>query len=67
MPKLKTLKAASSRFRVTKTGKIMRGHQMSSHLKEKKSADRLRRHREPVQIDKTIKIKIGRMIPYGSR
>jgi large subunit ribosomal protein L35 len=66
MPKLKTLKAAASRFRKTKTGKIMRGHQMSSHLKEKKNADRLRRHREPTQIDQGLKKKIGRMIPYGS-
>ncbi|MCL2632569.1 MAG: 50S ribosomal protein L35 [Coriobacteriia bacterium] len=37
MPKMKTHKATAKRFRVTGTGKIMRGKAYKSHLKEKKS------------------------------
>jgi large subunit ribosomal protein L35 len=36
--KIKTYKAAAKRFRVTKTGKIMRTKGGKSHLRRKKSA-----------------------------
>jgi len=65
MNKLKTNKAANKRFKVTKTGKIMRGHQMNSHLKTKKTADTIRRHVELVQVDKGQKKTIERLLPYG--
>jgi|GEM_PF-708884 len=40
MPKMKTNKSASKRFKVTKTGKIKRHKAFASHLKTHKSAKR---------------------------
>ncbi|MCL2135931.1 MAG: 50S ribosomal protein L35 [Coriobacteriia bacterium] len=37
MPKMKTHKATAKRFRVTGTGKLMRGKAAKSHLNEKQS------------------------------
>ncbi len=37
MPKLKTKRSVKRRFKVTKTGKVLRGSQMRSHLRSKKS------------------------------
>ena len=42
MPKQKTNKAASKRFKVTGSGKLKRRHAMKSHNLEKKSAKRKR-------------------------
>ena len=47
MPKKKTSKAAAKRFKITKTGKVMFGHQYNSHLKLHKSKRRQRRQKEP--------------------
>jgi large subunit ribosomal protein L35 len=66
MGKLKTNQSANKRFKVTATGKILRGHQMNSHLKTKKKADRIRRHLEPVEVDKTVKKTLERLLPYGT-
>jgi len=38
MPKLKTHKGASKRFRITKNGKLMRMRAGRSHLRRKKSS-----------------------------
>ncbi|MBI5651322.1 MAG: 50S ribosomal protein L35 [Chloroflexi bacterium] len=37
MPKLKTHKATSKRFKITATGKVMRTHIGKSHLRRRKS------------------------------
>jgi len=66
MNKLKTNKSANKRFRVTKGGKILRGHQMNSHYKTRKKADRIRRHLEPVQVDKSQQRTLERLLPYGT-
>jgi large subunit ribosomal protein L35 len=42
VPKQKTNKAASKRFKVTGSGKLKRRHAMKSHNLEKKSAKRKR-------------------------
>jgi large subunit ribosomal protein L35 len=42
VPKQKTNKAASKRFKVTAGGKLLRRHAMKSHNLEKKSAKRKR-------------------------
>lgn len=65
MPKAKTRKAAQKRFKITKTGKVMRGHQNSSHLKSKKSKSQKRRHKEPAQLKGKQAQMIKRMLPYG--
>jgi large subunit ribosomal protein L35 len=63
--KLKTYKAAAKRFRVTKTGKIMRTKGGKSHLRRKKSA------RTKAQFSKMLEVtapgdkkRIRRLAPY---
>ena len=42
MPKVKTKRAATKRFKVTGAGKLLRRHAMKAHKLEKKSAKRKR-------------------------
>ena len=63
--KMKTYKAAAKRFRVTKTGKIMRTKGGKSHLRRKKSQRvkyKLRRDLEVVAAGD--KRRIRRLAPY---
>jgi len=43
MPKLKTKKIITKRFKITKNGKVLRGQGFKRHLNAKKSAKRKRR------------------------
>lgn len=65
MPKAKTKKAARRRFKITKTGKILRGRQYGRHLKVKKSKKLSRRHKEPAKLTGKAARTIKRMLPYG--
>ncbi len=59
--KSKTKKAAAKRFKFTSSGKLMRRGGYFSHLKQKKSKSRIRRHKEPTPVsagDKKRLIKI---------
>lgn len=67
MGKLKTNKSANKRFKVTAGGKILRGHQLNGHLMTKKKSDRVRRHLEPVEVDKSIKKTLSRLLPYRAK
>ena len=60
--KQKTRKSAAMRFKVTKTGKVMFGHQYSSHLKLHKSKKRLRRQKEPAVLTGEFAKKVKRML-----
>lgn len=46
MPKMKIRKTLLKRFKVTKTGKVLRGQQMSGHRKFHKSKNQIRAHRD---------------------
>ena len=63
MPKLKTHSGLKNRVRITKNGKVMHGHSMSSHLLSKKSASRKRTFAVPIQATgksaRNIKLKLG--------
>ncbi|MEK7526554.1 MAG: 50S ribosomal protein L35 [Patescibacteria group bacterium] len=48
--KMKTRKSVIKRFKVTKTGKIMRGHNFARHLNVKKTSTRKRALRRPVEV-----------------
>ena len=48
MPKQKTHKGAAKRFKVTGTGKVVRGQSMKRHILTKKSTARKRRLRKGV-------------------
>jgi large subunit ribosomal protein L35 len=62
VPKQKTKKAASKRFKVTGSGKIMRRHAMKSHNFEKKSAKRKRKFRRDHALDDTDAREVRRML-----
>jgi large subunit ribosomal protein L35 len=63
--KLKTYKGAAKRFRVTKTGKIMRMKGGKSHLRRKKSKRVLHALRKNVEVTSSgDKKKIKRLAPY---
>jgi len=63
--KTKTKKAAAKRFRITPTGKIIRGRQMAGHLKAAKSKSAKNRYRRPAQVSKPEKKIIERLLPYN--
>jgi large subunit ribosomal protein L35 len=60
--KMKTVKTAAKRFRVTKTGKIMRNHSNHSHETGKKSTKVIRRLRPQGQVHKSRVRRILRML-----
>lgn len=64
MPKMKTHKGTAKRFRVTGSGKIMRGKAYKSHILAKKSPKRKRNFRKETEVssadNKTIARNLGR-------
>ena len=63
MAKKKIRDSVSKRFKVTKNGKVLFGHQYGSHKKLNKSKSRIRRQKEPGQLTgefaKKIKLMLG--------
>ena len=59
---MKTRKSVIRRFKITKTGKVMRGHSFARHLSVKKSAKRKRRLRKPVEVKKTYAKRIRKAL-----
>ena len=64
MPKMKSHSGAKKRFKLSKTGKVMRGHAFKSHILTKKSTKRKRNLRKVVSADVTNTANIKRLIPY---
>jgi large subunit ribosomal protein L35 len=64
MPKLKTHKGASKRFKKTGTGKIMRHHAFARHILTSKSRSRKRKLTQGVVLDPTNAKAVGEMLPY---
>ncbi|OGG16051.1 50S ribosomal protein L35 [Candidatus Gottesmanbacteria bacterium RIFCSPHIGHO2_02_FULL_39_11] len=54
MPKQRTNKTIAKRFKVTSTGKIMRGHHGSRHRMSHKNKRQIRRFSEPKQVNKSF-------------
>ncbi|MFQ5988041.1 MAG: 50S ribosomal protein L35 [Dehalococcoidia bacterium] len=65
MPKLKTHKAASRRFHVTGSGKIMRTKGGKSHLRRKKSKRAKRLYDEKLPLHPSDRARIKRLLPYA--
>ncbi|HEB30680.1 MAG TPA: 50S ribosomal protein L35 [Spirochaetes bacterium] len=65
MPKLKTKKGASKRFKVTKNGKIKRKKAYRGHILTKKSSKRKRNLRKPEYVSSSEKKTVNRMLPYS--
>jgi large subunit ribosomal protein L35 len=64
MPKLKTHKGASKRFKKTGTGKIMRRHSGARHILTSKTRSRKRRLRQGVEASDANSPELKRMLPY---
>ena len=64
MPKLKTHKGASKRFKKTGTGKVVRRHAFARHILTSKSRSRKRRLGKSVVADSTNQAEMLRMLPY---
>lgn len=64
MPKIKTHSGAKKRFKISKNGKVMRGHAYKSHILNKKSTKRKRNLRKVVAADVTNVAQVKRLIPY---
>ncbi|MDD3535665.1 MAG: 50S ribosomal protein L35 [Candidatus Cloacimonetes bacterium] len=62
MPKIKTKRSAAKRFKVTGTGKIVRHHAKSAHIKTKKSPKLKRNLRTSTIVRKEDEARIFRML-----
>lgn len=64
MPKLKTHKGASKRFKKTGTGKIVRNKAFARHILTSKTRSRKRRLGQSVVADPADQKKLQTMLPY---
>ena len=64
MPKIKTNKAASKRFKKTGTGKLKRMKAYKSHILTKKSTKRKRNLRKATTPDATNVKNMMKILPY---
>ena len=65
MPKLKTRKSVSKRFRFTKKGRVKRGRAYRSHILTKKSRKRKRSLRKTAYVSKADEKIFKKLMPYG--
>ncbi len=63
--KLKTHRGAAKRFKLTATGKLLRGHSGKRHLLGTKASGRMRKLKKITQVNKADKLKTMQMLPYG--
>ena len=63
MPKIKTHSGAKKRFKLTKTGKVVRAHAYKSHILNKKTTKRKRNLRKTAIADVTNVAQGKRLIP----
>jgi len=64
MPKMRSKRGASKRFKATASGKIKRRKGWKSHLLEWKSPKRRRRLRQSALVSKADARRIRRLLPY---
>ena len=66
MPKMKTHQATAKRFKVTKTGKVLRRKGEIGHLRRKRSKSAKREARNKmVEVENEAEIKrVERLVPY---
>jgi large subunit ribosomal protein L35 len=64
MPKLKTHKGASKRFKKTGTGKVVRQHAFARHILTSKARKRKNKLHRSVVADEADQATLRRMLPY---
>ena len=62
--KAKTRKIVAKRFKITKSGKILRRRQGLRHLKAGKSKSQKQRMKNVVEVNSSFSSKIRKMLPY---
>ena len=62
MPKQKTHSGTKDRIKVTRNGKVLRGHAGANHLLQKKNASRKRNFAVPTKIEGKSAINIKRKL-----
>ncbi len=67
MPKMKTHSGAKKRFTKTATGKVRGRHAFTSHILEKKSANRKRRLGRPAVIGPHDAPRVKKLLGQGSK
>lgn len=65
MPKLKTRKSASKRFKITGTGKILRRGRGIRHLLEHLSTAQKRKRKRKCRVNESDLSRVKAMLPYG--
>jgi large subunit ribosomal protein L35 len=65
MPKMKTNKAASKRFKITGKGRVRRSKAGGNHGMQEKSRKRVRRLRNNDMVHKTMEKHVKKLLPYG--
>lgn len=64
---IKTKKAASKRFKITASGKVLRPRAGRRHLAQTKNAKRLRRLGKTALVDDTDAYRITQSMPFSHR
>ncbi len=67
MPKLKTKKAAAKRFKITATGKILRGVAGKRHRLMSHNSKYIRQNRGTVLVAQADVAKVKSYLPYGTK
>jgi large subunit ribosomal protein L35 len=62
MPKMKSHSGAKKRFKLTATGKVRGRSAFTTHILEKKSPKRKRRHAEPAVISKHDEPRVKKLL-----
>ena len=62
MPKVKTRKSLTKRFRITKNGKVLRGQGFRRHLNAKKSSSKKRALKRVISTNPTYAKKIKKAL-----
>ena len=62
MPKMKSHSGSKKRFKRTAGGKLVARHAFSSHILEKKSPKYKRGLDEPVEVSKSDRKRVGRLL-----
>jgi large subunit ribosomal protein L35 len=63
--KLKTHRGARKRFKITASGKILRGHSAKRHFTGLKASGRLRKLKKLTLVSPSDAASIRQMLPYG--
>jgi large subunit ribosomal protein L35 len=63
--KIKSHRGAAKRFKITKTGKVLRMHSGKRHILGTKPANRMRRLKKRIAVSPADAGNVRKMLPYG--